>query len=902
MPTRHFLDWNRPLLASICDRLLPASGSGPLHLGHCLILAPTRQSGRRLRETLSREWRARGGTALLSLEVRSPSFLLQPAADLQVAHAFDVLAAWRDTLAGCSPDELPSLLPGRGEALTPSAALDFGRHLQGLREELLDAGLDLAQVAEQHPMLSEQKRWSEMARLETRYRAALAALGLQDPCDAKRAAAANFLPAPGIQLIVLAAVPDPSALVLRRLQELDALASPRIEVWIHAPASEADTFDTWGRPSPLWRERQVGPVTPDDTWIELLADPDDLQRRMIETFADAPPSPALAFGLLDDPFAPPVREALEQLGRLLYHPKPVGLEHAAPTRLLAALHTQRSEDSPSSLRALWRQPDLLAALSPRPERLLAAWDRFATDHLPVNAAVLDALLPESELRNAWQRIQHWLRADTPEAWLEVLRDVYAGRALDPANADERFALRAFSATADILQEAQRRQAAGRAPSLPVLLEVLRAESIDPPRVEGDVTAEGWLELSYHPAPSLLLIGLQEGVVPSTRVADPFLPDSLRAELNLRSDRDWLARDAFLFHSLACSRPDGALRVWVLKRDHDGNPLRPSRLLFACSDEALLRRAALLFHEPPPARQAPPPAPGLQLRADRAPARRLEKLSVSAVKDYLRCPTRFYLRHVLAMRNVDDLAREPDASHFGNILHAVLKSLALLQPPNEDAWNEAAESLLAAHLSLAYSPERSMALRVLENSARQRLHAVGPLHLAMRAEGWTTMYLETPCERDCGGLLLRGTIDRVDQHPTLGYRIIDYKSADTAQDPAKAHLGPACPEHPDWQVDVGGKTRRWTDLQLPLYRWLAQTLPGIDPARPMEVCYLQLPKNTRDTALRNWPEEAGLASAALATLEEVVRRIQAGVWTPAAERVTYDDFETLFHQGQTLCFD
>jgi hypothetical protein len=71
---------------------------------------------------------------------------------------------------------------------------------------------------------------------------------------------------------------------------------------------------------------------------------------------------------------------------------------------------------------------------------------------------------------------------------------------------------------------------------------------------------------------------------------------------------------------------------------------------------------------------------------------------------------------------------------------------------------------------------------------------------------------------------------------------------------------------------------------------------------MEVCYLQLPKNTRDTALRNWPEEAGLASAALATLEEVVRRIKAGVWTPAAERVTYDDFEALFHQGQTLCFD
>ncbi len=894
MPTREFLDWSHPLPDLLADRLLPAVGKGPLDLGHCLILAPTRQSGRRLREHLARTWRERGGTALLSLEVRPPSFLMQPGPDLPVAHLFDVLAAWRDLLAEADPAELPRLLPERGERLGPAAALDFARPLQSLREELLDGGLDLTAVADLHPLASEQQRWRELARLEQLYRDRLHALGLLDPCDAKRAAAAAFRPRPAVRTLLLAAVPDPSPLVLRRLHELDVTLD--IRVLVHAPPSEAAAFDEWGRPLEAWASRCVGPSPEPPGWIELIADPPALERRLADLFASSPAFPDLAFGLLDDPLAPVARAALQASGKRLYHPKPRRLSDSPAVGLLHALHQARTSEGPVPLRALWRHPDLLSALSPQPSELLRAWDEYAAVHLPQTPSAVDETLPPGPLREAWERLRTWIAAETPLGLLAVLRAVYARRTLDPALPEERFALREMNALADLLQEASRRERDGRPPSLPLLLEALRQVRVDPPRVEGDVTAEGWLELPHHQAPSLLLIGLHEGVVPASKPADPFLPDGLRAHLRLRSDRDWRARDAYLLHSLIQSRAPGAVRVLVLKRDGEGNPQRPSRLLFACDDDTLLARAALLFREPPPPPPAPPPAPGLLLRPHLAPHRPLDSLSVSSIGDYLRCPTRFFLRHVLGMRTVDDLAREPDPAAFGTLLHSVLRDLMRGGPVSPPEWDAQAEALLADRIDALYGTQRTLSHRVLQRGALQRLQAAGRLQERLWQEGWTPLHLEIPLTRSCDGLPIHGTLDRIDRHPDLGYRILDYKTSDTATDPAKAHTSAPRPGAEQWQFSLGGKTRQWTSLQLPLYRWLAHTLPGLDPQAPLEVLYFQLPRDSSACALAAWPDEPSLAPAAETCLHEVVRRIREGLWTPATAKLPFDDFAALFHHG------
>ncbi|MFZ4482328.1 MAG: PD-(D/E)XK nuclease family protein [Rhodoferax sp.] len=195
----------------------------------------------------------------------------------------------------------------------------------------------------------------------------------------------------------------------------------------------------------------------------------------------------------------------------------------------------------------------------------------------------------------------------------------------------------------------------------------------------DLDLEGWLELSWNPAPFLIVTGLNEGYVPDSRMGDIFLPDSLRAHLGMRHDGCRLARDLFLLESLIESRRRaGTIRLFCGKTSAAGDPLKPSRLLFRCPDSALPDRAARLFEELKSHGSLPAASISFQLQsslADRPPVWPAGKsLSVTAFRDYLECPFRFYLRHVLGMESVDDLKTEPDAMEFGQLIHHALRQL------------------------------------------------------------------------------------------------------------------------------------------------------------------------------------------------------------------------------------
>lgn len=866
-------------------------------MGELLILAPTQQAGRRLREYLATTWRERGGTALLSMEVHPPSFLLQPEKDLPIAHAFDWMAAWQSTLTGIDPENLPSLLPQQKEPFTSSVALEFGQRLQRLREELLDAGLDLSTVADSPLLQSEQDRWRDLASLEDIYRSHLTNLGLKDPTDTKRETLSRYTPPAGTTKIILAAVPDPSPVILKRLKELDISESVTIEVWIHAPKSEQEVFDDWGMPTEAWQHRFLGRDEEPTGWIECLADPATLCQRMQDLVKKFPENPNLAFGVIDDDLILPLQHSLSECGQQLYHPKPTSLAESPGVRLLERLQEQRRQQDPVSLRELWRQTDLLTALNPEnPRDLLKEWEAYAQKAYPENAQQLSMTLPEGPLKEAWEKLHGWIDVEDAKGFLSMLEEIYAGRSLNPSLPEERFRLRQVNKLAEILQEAARRQETGRGPSSGVLLQVLKNETVDPPRVEGILTAEGWLELAYHPAPQLLLAGFQEGRVPAVNSPDPFLPNQLREELGLRSDRDWFVRDAYLFHCMILCRKPGDVRVWVVKRDREGGPLLPSRLLFACDDSLMLKRAKYLFKEPPPPPLQPAPAPGLHFHPEKGSHRILNRLSVSAVNDYLRCPTRFYFKTILGMEMKDDQETEPDAMAFGTLLHSVLEKIVQQKPDSLQAWNLSVEEILDQVLETTFGTDLRMSLHVFRHSALARLRAAGPIQLKLWEEGWEAIATETKIERDCLGLTLVGKIDRIDFHPEHGYRIIDYKSSDKSEPPAKIHVGTAREGREDIQFTYKNKTRQWTNLQLPLYRWLAKNEKIIDPTRPLSVYYFNLPKSVQNTEMEAWNEEASLAEEAETCLKVVIENIQKQQWHPTSKITRYDDFQPLLHHG------
>jgi ATP-dependent helicase/nuclease subunit B len=429
---------------------------------------------------------------------------------------------------------------------------------------------------------------------------------------------------------------------------------------------------------------------------------------------------------------------------------------------------------------------------------------------------------------------------------------------------------------------------------------------------GAIELQGWLELLWEDAPHLLIAGLNDGRVPEAVVGDPFLPEALRAQLGLKTNTARFARDAYLLSALAASRArDGRLDLLFGKTSAAGDPLRPSRLLLRCPDSRLPERVAFLFR-PAEAAQASLPwrrAWRLQPRAVAAP----RQISVTAFRDYLRCPFRFYLARVLGMEAVDPEKTEWDALDFGDLCHVALEAMGrepgLRDCTDAKTLREFLQAELERTVRSRYGADLALPLVVQLASARQRLAKAAEIQARERAAGWVIERAEWRFPKDpafaLGGLLVRGKIDRIDRHEGTGVRrVLDYKTSDSPVPPREAHCrrlgrvppGEIIPEFARFTAD--GREHVWIDLQLPLYLWaLEQEHGGAVPPGEVTCGYFHLPKAVGETGVKLWDGYSEEWQAA-------ARRCAAGVaaaiherrFWPPAETVDFDEFAALFPRG------
>ncbi len=925
---RVFLGWERPLLQAAVDWVCEGWSGGPLDLGALLAVVPTAQAGRRLRAALA-ERAAASGSGVLSPAVITPEVLLawgrtrRPAAS-----PLEALGGWVHVLGHADPAEFPDLFPaGAGTPVRdPEWALGAARRFVELRELLGERGLTIAEAAKTlgagagEAPLCNMGRWSDLSRLEGRWLEWLERFGLADPNRCRRDAAATAEPPPRITRVAMIAVPDPQPLALEVLARW-AERLP-VSILIHAPAGRAADFDEWGRPGAAWQTSACCIDLPDSA-IHLLGRPQDQARKAVELLRE---NPDAGIGVVDRDVLPHLQLLLRETGVAAYDPGGTPLAQTAVFELLALAADLAAEDRFETGARLLRLPEVLAWLrtggvTARPTDLLAALDTLQNRHLPASFVTLADRAREAAaqgepaaeaLAAACRAIADLiapLRAPEAdrEAVMALLGAVYGARSLDPRAPGDRHLAEAAAVLAEGLEgldaPALRAACPSLAQRLRLLLAVLGPRRIGPAASEG-LELDGWLELHWNPAPALILTGVNEGRLPESVVGHAFLPDAARKALGLLHNDRRLGRDAYLLTAMLACRPGpNGLHVIVGKTTRDGDALRPSRLLFRCADADLPARALRLFRSLDP--DAAPAAwhRAWTLRPPRLPPP--DRISVTAFRDYLRCPFRFYLRHVVGMERLDDRKSELDPMDFGVLCHAALEALAG-DPGMRDADDP---DRIAAFLvdqarrtaQETFGPDLPAAVIVQLEAACQRLRAAAAVQARQRAEGWRILHGELRLGDGRGvpfhGLRVHGRVDRVDRHEDGRLRILDYKTGEKPEPPEAQHLGPlprtAEPQARDpldAVCQVRGRARRWQDLQLPLYRLLLE-----DAAGPVAECaYFALPKAVTETAVLVWedfsPELLESARRCAAACAEAIR---AGRFWPPADRVRPDDFEDLF---------
>ncbi len=901
--TREFLGWERPCLIAATEYLLARyTRPGTLDLRSVCIVLPGSRAGRRLLERLVEAAHDRRisfdppriTTISGALELLAHSALPQAGG---LARWCAWLGALRDTPAG----ELTSLLGATADAGKPLALLSLAKVLDGLHQELAAQALDFDDVRRTGLSLKyfpDADRWQGLARIQNRYLELLRQVGFIDPQRAKlqdiHEAAAENLPD-----FVFVAVADASGALCKLLDR----PGVRATALVFAPESLADRFDGYGRlQAQAWNE---APLDLADEQLITVDQPADQAGAVLATIAGYQgvfSAEQITVGLADPQLLEPVKSALQKCGVRCRYAEGIPIEQQAVVRLLTAAAGWLAEGSVTAFASLVRHPDLASCLSRR--RLLdldGEWleelDDFVTEVLPasIHRGWADDCGERRELKQLVRAV-HELLSDLSgaprllSAWAEpiceLLEAVYGGVPIDPQRPSARDLINACDLVAATLQEVSNLPAK-LAPhvaaweAMNLVCEGLAGQFLPPDTIDDAVELLGWLELALDDAPALIVTGVNEGNVPTSVNAHAFLPNSLREHLGIQGNLRRYARDAYALASMRASKE--RLTLIAGRKDADGDPLLPSRLIFACDAQVAARRVldscrpADRSHRRQLVRR--PRTGSIEIPRPVSLDKPIDALTVTAFGDYIACPYRFYLRHVARLGAVDDTAVELHGGAFGTVLHNVLAEFGTSQCARSESADEIREFLVG---TLAKAARRSFggrpkaAVQVQLANMELRLAAIAAAQAAWRRDGWEIEYVELPFRHsgesgrwailDVDGepFHLLGRIDRVDLNRTTGERaVIDYKSNDRGDNPDKSHR----------------KSGQWTSLQLPLYRHLMRSL-GV--SEKIRLGYFNLPKKQAGCG---W-SEAQWSDDDLAEADEVarhvVRQIRRQVFWPPEE--------------------
>lgn len=917
---REFLGWDTPLLGLLVDWLLERRENLP----NMVVVVPTSQSGRRLREALARS----GG--VLAPRVVTPGVFSRRA---EVGRRVVELTAWVEVLRKVSLDEFRGLFPkdpldGASESF--GWALSMAKQLSELKGTLEDSGLTLREAGWKS---METERWDDLVRLEQRVSQQLKKWG-----HAKEVSELNL--GVNVNHVVLAGVSE-----LNPSMKSDLLGmldrGIAVSVLVHAPEFLRARFDEWGCPkAESWCEEDL-PMPDWEDRIRLTENPELAADYVVRKVAKSEQLPdQIALGLCDRELGMSLQRAFSGAGWKLYDPDGKPVRSAGIAQFLHILLEWSKPWRPiKSYRNLLDLAESEAFLPDGANRyiIIRELDDYLEKRLPESALGTVDRMQDGELKAALSYFLEQTERLEQGSPVRALRG-WVARVL--GRSDQSTAKVLVDPLADVFDVLEELEAKGARFEVRHVIDYV-LEALKSLRVYGELDGtvlnmEGWMELMYDPAPNVYLVGLHEGAVPESMGENSFLPESMKEALGIPGAKARYARDSYLMQALWESRE--RVDVVLSKQNDEGEPRSASRLLLRTSGDDLAARVQYVFGEA----QDKAPNPGawkrdwkLKLLERENPYRVLDNenirsLSPSALRDYLKCPFRFYLKRILKMKRYEANKMELNAMDFGNVVHEVVESFGrdeeVRESQNANEISAYFDSVLDRVLESRYGTEPSLAVRIQVESARERLRALARKQAEQRAEGWRILHVEYSIGHNkvgdggvlwsVGGHPISMVLDRVDRHEGTGQiRILDYKTSAKSKSPFDAHLTrwkeeecrPKLGELLERQASRGKQMLeyRWWDLQLPLYAWFA--MEHFKCSEVPQVGYVNLPKAVSETEISIWKDfDHELLDSAREWTLGAVKGIEEGLFSEPAvlpkNEQKWDEFHLLAMDGIREAFD
>jgi len=896
---RVFLGWDSPLLGRAVGWLLERRAALP----GMLVVVPTAQSGRRLREALAE---AAGG--LLAPKVVTPGWFLQRD-DEGLATDWIEQVAWVEVLEGVK-DWAPyaGLFPQAPDEDEAGWASGLAAEMVRLRRSLQENGLTLATAARRLDNSVEAERWEVLARLEAKVEELLKTWGFHS--RSRLLAEAVRQPAMDMPL-VLVGVADFPPVVERAWAKWPAA----VTALIAAPAAEAPNFSPFGRPLDGWASRTLGWPEAGGA-VSVMADPRQQAAEALRIVASVGScSDRLALGSADVEVGDELARTFTRAGWPAFHPAaPVVVTGLA--RWFRVWSSWLAEPTLATMADLLSMPQSSVLVAGRraqkARRLAQLRDRWMVRTLAdlrrriaaESYAEESRKLADESLLEAAAALEGWraamLEGDFPAALARMLERLGRGAEDESARMGEWLA-----AAVPVIARTRR----GARFWIDLMLASVPVAPPEPPagRV---MDVQGWLELLHEPGSHLVLCGVNEGKVPARGGGEPWLGEASRRLLGLVTDAQRAARDAYLYHALLeCRRLDGRVDLLCGKSGAGGEGLLPSRLLLATAGADLPGRVRQLFGEIEVAEA------GIRWQADwqwRPPVVVPgPKVRVTGLSDYLACPFRYYLKQVVRIDAGAPDRHEWDSRDFGTVAHEILERWGRDEQARAYQKTEAIFEWVSAELDRVvverFGQRVPLAVRIQAEALRQRLEWFARVQACEAANGWEVIAVERTITITLGETLVSAKIDRIDRHAGTGQvRVIDYKTGkvesverahrkrQTASSSVPAHLqGAACPALFEGLDKGKPATFLWHNLQLPLYV-LGVREEYDEIAVP---AYFSLADTEDKVAVHEWRdfcEEDLEATTACATW--LTEQIAAGVFWPPAEKVDYDDIALLVPRG------